>query len=98
MLGIAPLGSVPLAATLPFYLSDSGNLASITFGGYARPRARIHRAASGTIQFAGRAEATISKAGIVFTAIPESFEFRAEKISYDFTAMPQSFTFRGKPE
>lgn len=35
---------------------------------------------------------------IVFTALPESFTFRAEPERFGFTAVPEGFTFRGIPE
>lgn len=97
MLGIAPLGSVPLAATLP-YARVSNSTALLTFSGSARGALRLHMSAHTMLTFTGRAKATKASPGIIFTAIPENYEFRAEKISYDFVAMPQSFTFRGKPE
>lgn len=94
----APLGAVPLAATLHVTFASDEAETTITFGGSARPRLRTLRTATGTLTFAGLATGERAGRPIVFTAMAESFVFRAAPDVFDFDALPMSFMFRGKPE
>lgn len=74
------------------FLSASG---SLIFSGSAAPRIEVYRSATGAIQFAGDPNLRVAGKPLVFTALPDSFTFRAEQSLHTFTAVPQSFTFRG---
>lgn len=96
--------SAPMAATGAITFGGSANAGAKTFlsatGGFvfsgtATPRIEVYRSATGAIQFAGDPLLRVAGKPLVFTALPQSFTFRAEQSLLTFTAVPQSFTFRG---
>ncbi len=80
------------AAGARVHLSASGGL---MFGGSAFLSAKAYRSATGGITFGGSPLLTVAGKPVVFTAAPQSFEFRTEQLSPEFVSLTASFDFRG---
>jgi hypothetical protein len=86
-------GSASAGAKTP--MSATGGL---TFAGSPFLSAYAHRSATGGITFGGSALLRVAGRPLVFTALPESFQFRADGADFGFVTLTTSYDFRGVPE
>jgi hypothetical protein len=77
------------------HLSATGGL---TFGGSGFLLTEVYRSATGSITFGGSPLLRVAGKPWVFTALTESFQFRADGADFTVTAQTVSFDFRGVPE
>jgi hypothetical protein len=68
---------------------------TITFAGSGFLLTEVYRSATGSITFAGSPMLRVAGKPLVFTALPDSFQFRADGADYTVTALTLTFDFRG---
>lgn len=71
---------------------------AVTFGGSGFLITEVYRSATGAITFGGSPLLRVAGRPLVFTALTESFQFRADGADFTHTALSVSFDFRGVPE
>lgn len=101
---IAITAAISATCTLTFSGSASTGLisyisstVSLTFGGSARWSSLNSISATATLTFDGSARLRVAGRPIVFTAIPDSWNFRAQVEDWTLTALNDNFVFRGVP-
>lgn len=93
--GISFGGDPHLSAAFYQSISASGGL---TFSGSGFLTTEVYRSATGGLTFNGAPLLKVAGRPLVFTALSESFDFRADGADYSHTALTVSFDFRGVPE
>jgi hypothetical protein len=93
-----------MTATGALTFSGSGNMGlklpmtatgAISLNGSGAMRIEVYTSASGLLQFAGSPFLRVAGKPVAFSALTESFQFRADGADFTHNAPAVSYTFRG---